>query len=941
MATEKQPIGEIKGGKPQIPIAIIGKAGIFPQAKDAREYWENILDKVDCITDVPPSRWNIADYYDPDPSVPDKTYCKRGGFIPDIEFNPLEFGLPPNVIEVTDVSQLLGLIVARDLLEDAGYGTTRTFDRDKVGVVLGVAGGQKLITPLTSRLQYPVWRKVLRSSGLAEDDVEAVIEKMKLAYVPWNEDAFPGLLGNVVAGRIANRLDLGGLNCVVDAACASSLAAIEMAVGQLVTYRADMMITGGVDTDNSIFTYMCFSKTPAFSKSEHVKPFDADSDGMMVGEGIGMILLKRLEDAERDGDTIYAVIKGIGSSSDGKYKSIYAPRPAGQAKALRRAYQNAEVSPVSVGLIEAHGTGTVAGDPAEVEALREVFEEAHNPETLHPHIALGSVKSQIGHTKAAAGTAGLIKAALALHHKILPPTINVTQPNPKFKLETSPFYVNTETRPWSHNGAPRRAGVSAFGFGGTNFHVILEEYQEEHDAPYRIHRVAQPILLQAETPEQLLALCEQTLTCSPKVAPCSPKVSRPRHLTSHVPHQIPTAMARLSFIADSSEEARQRLHDAISMLRAQLERGQAADVRGIYYRRSGITTEKVVAMFPGQGAQYLEMGKELIINFPPLRQAFSKMDHLFLDERTPPVSEVVFPPPAFDRATQRAQSALLQSTHYAQTAIGTLSAGLYALLKQAGFRPDFTVGHSFGELPALWAAGVLDDDDFFRLVKARGKAMMPPDNPDFDAGGMLAVKGDVRMIEQDVENLPGVIIANLNSNEQVVLAGPTADIENAYEALKGKGYASTVLPVSAAFHTSLVAHAAAPFAEAVAATPFHPCQVPVYSNTTGEPYPEDAEAAKKILANHMLNPVLFKRQIENIYAAGGRVFVEIGPRSILTHLVENILANKPHLAIALNASRRRDSDRQFRDAVVQLRVAGLALHSIDPYQAVVHARPSP
>jgi acyl transferase domain-containing protein len=480
--------------------------------------------------------------------------------------------------------------------------------------------------------------------------------------------------------------------------------------------------------------------------------------------------------------------------------------------------------------------------------------------------------------------------------------------------------------------------------------VVLEEYQQEHEGPYRLHRVAHPVILHAETPEQLLDLCEEIVTSADPLSRLETQGSR----------RIPTEMARLGFIADSQEDAIQRLQDAISMVRAQLERGHPvrmeaqgatdhplgpAAPQGIYYRRYGIdresgqatsnssSTGSVVAMFPGQGAQYLEMGKTLVVNFPPLRRAFGKMDRLFLDEGAQPVSEVVFPPPAFDKGTQRAQGALLQSTHYAQTAIGAFSAGLYALLKRAGFQPDFVLGHSFGELPALWAAGVLEDDDFFRLVKARGRAMMPPDDPDFDAGGMLAVKGDLQMVEQEVENLPGVSIANLNSNEQVVLAGPTEDIEHAYETLKGKGYVSTVLPVSAAFHTSLVEHASAPFADAVASTPFHAPQIPVYANTTGEPYPPDTEAAKAMLANHMLNPVLFKRQIENIYAAGGRVFVEIGPRSILTHLVENILADKPHIAIALNASRRRDSDRQFRDAVVQLRVVGLPLEDIDPYQA--------
>jgi polyketide-type polyunsaturated fatty acid synthase PfaA len=393
------------------PIAVIGISSIFPQARSTQEYWDNIVRKIDAITDVPASRWNSEDYYDPNPSVPDKTYCKRGGFIPDIDFDPMEFGLPPNILEVTDVSQLLSLVVARDALEDAGYGENQQFDREHTGCVLGFVGtSSKLFTPLMTRLQYPVWEKVLLSAGLSESDTQKVVEKMKLAYVGWEENSFPGAIGNVVAGRICNRFDLGGVNCVVDAACASSLAAVKMAVGELIEGRASMMITGGVDTDNSINTFMCFSKTPAFTKKENVRSFDIDSGGMMAGEGLGMIILKRLEDAERDGDRVYAVIKAIGTSSDGRFKSIYAPRPSGQALAVRRAYEEAGFPMTSVGLIEAHGTGTMAGDPAEFQGLRETFGD-NNPR--RQYIALGSVKSQVGHTKAAAGVASLIKTSLA------------------------------------------------------------------------------------------------------------------------------------------------------------------------------------------------------------------------------------------------------------------------------------------------------------------------------------------------------------------------------------------------------------------------------------------------------------------------------------------------------------------------------------------------
>jgi polyketide-type polyunsaturated fatty acid synthase PfaA len=908
------------------PIAIIGTAGIFAQAHNVQEYWEHILHKVDCITDVPPSRWDIDAYYDPDPSAPDKTYCKRGGFIPDIDFNPMEFGLPPNILEVTDVSQLLALVVARDLLAGAGYGPDRDFDRSRVGVILGVAGGQKLITPLSARLQYPVWERVLKSCGLSDADTRHIVEKMKLAYVEWNENAFPGLLGNVIAGRIANRFDLGGINCVVDAACASSLSAVKLAVSQLLEGQADLMITGGVDTDNSPFMYMCFSKTPAFTPGPVPRPFDADADGMMVGEGLGMVLLKRLADAERDGDTIYAVIRGIGASSDGRYKSIYAPRPEGQALAMRRAYAEADLAPQSVGLIEAHGTGTRAGDPAEIAGLRQVFGNGSAPEQP---IAMGSVKSQIGHTKAAAGAAGLIKAALALHHRVLPPTINVTRPTPE--LDGLPFYVNTEARPWiPPNGTPRRAGVSAFGFGGTNFHVVLEEHRDEHRPLRRLHRVAQPVLLHAETPAALQALVRRTRDAlGTDRAPGA--LGTDRALAELNPASVPPAHARLGFVALDVAEARDTLALALTTLEAQPAADAWEHPKGIFYRSAGVDPAGgVVALFPGQGAQYPNMGRELVINVPELQDLYRRMDALFVAEGLPPLSSVVFPPPAFDEATAQAQAAALRATDYAQAAIGVFSAGLFTLLRQAGFTPDFTAGHSFGELTALWAGGVLSDADFLQLVKARGRAMAPPDDPDFDAGGMLAVKGPLDEIEAEVANATAfsdVTIANQNSPSQVVLAGPTDEIRRAHEVLGDRGYKGTLLPVSAAFHTPLVGHASEPFAEAVAQVAFHPARIPVYANTTGAPYPDDPKAARELLARHILNPVYFKRQIDNLYAAGGRYFVEFGPRRITTNLVQDTLADRPHVAVSFNSSRQKPSDRQFREALVQLRVAGLALAS--------------
>ncbi|MBE9007242.1 acyltransferase domain-containing protein [Fortiea sp. LEGE XX443] len=931
MTTDKpMSINKLNRQLQQNPIAIVGMASLFAKARNLREYWQNIINKIDCITDVPPTHWSVEDYYDPNPRTSeDKTYCKRGGFIPEVDFNPMEFGIPPSILEVTDVSQLLSLVIAKEAMEDAGYGESREFSRDTIGVVLGVAMAKQLGMPLAARLEYPIWEKVLKSSGLSDEDTKKIVDKIKSAYIKWDENAFPGMLANVVAGRIANRLNFGGINCVVDAACASSFGALKMSISELVEHRADMMLTGGVDTDNTIMAYISFSKTPAVSPSETVKPFDAKSDGMMLGEGIGMIVLKRLEDAERDNDKIYAVIKGIGTSSDGRYKSIYAPRKEGQVTALRRAYEDAGFSPATVGLMEAHGTGTMAGDPTEFASLRDFFSE-HDQKKQH--IALGSVKSQIGHTKAAAGAASLIKTALALHHKILPPTINITEPNPKLDINNSAFYLNTETRPWirAEGDEPRRAGVSSFGFGGTNYHVVLEEYEAGQNQPYRLHSTPQEILLFAANPAQLLSKCEADLW---KLQSEGAERYYSQLVQDCQSVEIPQTAARVGFVAENLPEACKLLQISIDWLKLKGAAASWEHPQGIYYRASGMELGgKVVALFSGQGSQYLEMGREVVMNFPEMQRLHGYMDSLLIKDNLQPLSEIVFPRPTFEEAEKNAQVAALQRTEYAQPAIGVFSAGLYSILQKAGFKSDFVAGHSFGELTALWAAGVLSEADYLFLVKSRGQAMAAPEDPDHDAGTMLAVKEDINKIEPILKQFPQVSIANFNSPTQIVLAGPTAEIAKVHQVLHSQGYAAVLLPVSAAFHTSLIAFAQKSFAIATKSVKFNTSKIPVFSNVTGKHYPQDPTGMQRILETHLASSVLFKQEIENIYAAGGSCFVEFGPRRILTNLVKDILGDRPHITVALNPSTQKNSDRSLREAAVQMRVIGMQLKNLDPYQ---------
>ncbi|MGB2700870.1 MAG: polyketide synthase, partial [Candidatus Phosphoribacter baldrii] len=484
------------------PVAIVGIAAIMPMAPDADAFWANITGGRYCITDVPPERWNPALYYSPDHSARDKTYSTIGGWVREFEWDPIRWKLPipPTVSAQMDPGQRWALSAARRALMDAGW-PNWSVDSDKVAVILGNAIGGEKHYQSSMRIQLPEALKRVAESAtlqtLPADMQHKIVEEARALYLDnmfeITEDTMPGELSNVIAGRIANVLNLRGPNYTTDAACASGLAAFNSAILGLNDHQYDAVITGGVDRNMGVDAFVKFCKIGALSASG-TRPFDAGADGFVMGEGAALFVLKRLEDAERDGDKIYATILGIGGSSDGKGKGITAPNPVGQKLAVARAWERAGADPATATAIEAHGTSTRVGDASELESVMAIFGAAG---AKPGSIALGSVKSNIGHLKAAAGTAGLFKMVKSLHEKVLTPSLNFVNPNENVDWDRHPCKVNTTLRPWDNTGPDgvRRGGVSAFGFGGTNFHVVVEEH-----IPGR-HKPRPKVFASAEVPQ--------------------------------------------------------------------------------------------------------------------------------------------------------------------------------------------------------------------------------------------------------------------------------------------------------------------------------------------------------------------------------------------------------------------------------------------------------
>jgi acyl transferase domain-containing protein len=836
-------------GSEPLNIAIVGMECIYPAAANVHEYWKNLLLAKDCITEVPDSYWDKDLFYKLDTNTDDWDYSmsKLGGFIPTVDFDPLEFGLIPQSLFTTEPSQMLSLLTTKRALQNAGYENFSQCDFENTSVYFGATGlGDNVATNLLGRFQ------IKQKLGRLPDG-------LKKPFLSVNEYTFPGVLPNIVAGRIANRLDFGGRNFTVDAACASSFAALDIACQELRNFRSDMAVVGGTELHNTLECHIMFTSLRLLSLKGRCAAFDANADGIVFGEGVGVLVLKRLEDAERDGNKIYGVIKGIGGSSDGRNLGITAPSRQGETLALERAYQNAGIFPSQVGLIEAHGTGTVVGDRVELSVLTDMFLDSG---ALPGQTFAGSVKSQIGHTKCSAGVAGLIKTVLSVHHGIIPPTIHLDKLNDFYDRQTSPFMFNKQAGLWD---AERRiAGISSFGFGGTNFHVVIENYPSGDSPTVVLESWASELcVFRGDTlreAKQLMTKVKEVLLLNNSVRLSDIAYSLALYNSKEV---------QVSIVAGNAEELLEKINLALE---------DRADLK-IYYRKE--QEGKVVFLFPGQGSQRINMARDLFVAFPAMRR---------LLEQNREYIRMLFPKAAFDEKTRDSQEKALTDTRNSQPLLGIVDLAIAEYLRLLGIVPDMIAGHSYGEIPALCFSGTISPDDLVALSKARAQAIL--DSIGKDKGKLIAVIISEEELSSLLEGETEVWAVNFNSPKQIVLAGTTPGIEAIIKKITSKKIFYTEIKVDCAFHSPLLVKAEKVYSKVLKGVVFNKPSIPVWSNTTGGIFPQETDQIKAHIAAQLVKPILFTRQIENMYDEGARIFIETGPGRVLLGLVEATLGKK-------------------------------------------------
>lgn len=887
-------------------IAIIGMSCLYPGAGSLRQFWENIVNKVDAVSDAPED-WHPDVFYDPLSSPDDdKTYTKRGGFLKELaEFDPFEFGIMPNTIDGSAPDHFLAIRTAAEALADSGYADPKRLDRfrQRTGVILGFGGyiGRGHSTVIQRWVSIDAAIRVLKQlhPEHTDEELDLVRQQLRANLPPLGTDHLPGAVPNIVSGRIANRLNLMGPTFNVDGACASSFLALDIACRELLSGRCDMALAGGVHAANSSPILIIFSKMKALSQTGQIRPFDAAADGTLLSEGAGFLVLKRREDAERDQDRIYAVIKGVGVSSDGRALGLLAPRLEGEELAIRRAYEMAELEPSTIELIEGHGTGTPVGDATELEVLNRIF-GARTGEL--PRCALGSVKSMIGHSIPASGMASIIKTALSLYHKVLPPTLHCEKPNPKLEAATSNLYINTETRPWIHPSLDlkRRAAVNAFGFGGANSHAILEEHVSQ--APSTLFHQRWDSELFAISAPDTAALVEEMQSLARFVAGYPGELCL-KDLAWSL-SQKPFASERIAIVAASREDLLEKLEKSVARVSNAKAGIRRAD--GIYYFRTQLAREgKLAFVFPGEGAQYTNMLADLALHFPEIREMFDLGDRAYLGHpRGYFPSELLVPPPMLP-ATER-----LWSMDLGTEAVMFADGALFQLLTNLGIQPGMMVGHSTGEHIALHYSDVVqlaNESELFHSIRSVNSIFedLKSDNKIAECT-LLAIGGaDHARLDAMVAASRGrLYLAIDNCPNQVVLCGETAAIDEVQRELSSTPAICQKLPFARGYHSpwfSMFSERLTPYFQSMRMSK---ARLPLYSCVTAAPFPDDVEEIRGIAASGWSQTVRFRETIQRMYDDGARIFLEVGPRGNLKSFIDDVLRGKPYLAIASNVQHR-------------------------------------
>lgn len=868
------------------PIAIVGMGCRFAGAADLHEYWTLCLEGTNAFGPVPADRWDNATFFDPSPRATDKSYAPTGGFIADVQtFPAMVFGLPPRRVEVMDPQQRLGLECALQAIEDAGL---RGRMPHRTGVYLGVTA-QEWRNILNSRLIAAMMST--GAFGQAPDDPAALLDAVD-RIVPSRPFTAIGVLGNMMAASIAQELDLHGPAYTTDAACASAMIAIENAVAHLRNGSIDAALAGGVYLCLTPDNHVAFSRIGAISRSGFCRPFDHRADGFVQGDGAGLLLLKRLDDARRDGDRVYAVIHGIRTNNDGRGEGPMAPRVEGQCEAITAAWAESGQAAEELGYVETHGTGTDVGDVYELKGLQTAL--GGRPR----HAALGSSKANVGHTMSAAAVAGFIRSALAIHHGTIPPMGGFEHPREDLPIDGSGFYIPTAPARWPEG--PRLAGISSFGFGGTNGHAVIGAPDAAPATAPEPAEQAELILLSAADEPSLRALAgriARAIEADPRLHPASVA----RACAGRV-----ACASRLALVASTRAQLIERLD-----LVAQGKKAPHAVIE-----QAG-EAPRIAFLYPGQGSQRTGMLRDLRRRFPRLARSLARLEDALAQDLPLPLSHLLYPELRTTPVPLEQAETELTSTEVCQPVLLAVGAALTELLASVGLHPHVVVGHSLGEFTAAAAAGVLSAEEAARFVARRGRAMtaLPGDH-----GAMAAVMAPREQVEPLL--VDGAIIANVNHPRQLVVSGLTPAVEQVIENAQKAELTVRRLHVSHGFHSPALADLDPD--GLLDGMDLRAPTVTVASGIADRPY-RDADDAREVFRRHAISPVEFVRALGQCQEAGADLFLQVGAGGPLAAFARGGLAPGHRGVISLASTDDDDGGVSLLEALGRLWALGAPL----------------